>query len=127
MGPRYSKPAFPRRGAPPVAHAEGRSARGRNPELDRKGIRSQWMEVRSAAVVVLQTWKSEGSESWIAPIMRRWESRIGPLRTEAVQQLPPWVATSPDLFESCAPFRSLELFSKPRRRIGILDWPALAV
>src|SRR5215813_481720 len=64
-------------------------------------------------VVVLQTWKSQGSESGIAPIMRRLESRIGPLRTEAVQQSPPWVATSPDLFESCAPFRSFELFSKP--------------
>ena len=34
-------------------------------------------------------WKFEGSESRIAPIMRRLESRIGPLRTEAVQQLPP--------------------------------------
>jgi len=42
----------------------------------------------SPGAVVLQTWKSEGTESWIAPIMRRLESRIGPLRTEAVQQLP---------------------------------------
>ena len=72
-------------------------------------------------LVVLQTWQPEASQSWVAPIMRWLESRIAPLRTDAVQQSPPWVTTGPDLSESCAPFRFLESFSKRRRRIGILD------
>ena|SRR5215467_7488651 len=98
----------------------------------RAGVQLRWVETGTSSdeafqKVVLQTWKSEGSESGIAPIMRRLESRIGPLRTEAVQQSPPWVATGLDLSESCAQFRFLELFAKPRRRIGILDWPGLAV
>jgi hypothetical protein len=47
--------------------------------------------------------------------------RIRRHRSQLDIQSRSWVTTGPDLSESCAPFRFLESFSKPRRRIGIFD------
>jgi hypothetical protein len=70
---------------------------------------------RVEQLVVLQTWQPEASQFWVAPIMRRLESRIAPLRTEAVQQSPPWVTTGPDLSESYAPLRFLIVLQAPSK------------